>query len=84
MGSGSESLPGWVFKPTPTRTIHVDVSCAESTSISGSQVSSGWEYLDAEGVRALEGTVAGQIERRLMERDTGGKAQVAVLPTKWV
>jgi hypothetical protein len=94
MGLGPSSLPGWVFKGTPTRTYTIELPTTSTSAPSEEQAQEqeqaeesrktpdGWEYLTAEQVRELEPRVAGEIARQLRERETGGKVQVAVLPTK--
>lgn len=93
MGLGPSSLPGWVFKGTPTRTYTIELPTTSTSAPSEEQkrepeqgaersTPDGWEYLTAEQVRALEPRVAGEIEKQLRARETGGKVQVAVLPTK--
>ena len=93
MGLGPSSLPGWVFKGTPTRTYTFELPTTSASSPSEEQdkkpeqeaeksTPDGWEYLTAEKVRELEPRVAGEIEKQFRERETSGKVQVAVLPTK--
>jgi hypothetical protein len=93
MGLGPSSLPGWVFKGTPTRTYTIELPATSTSTPSEEQdqkpeqraeksTPDGWEYLSAEKVRELEPRVAEEIEKQLRERETGGKVQVAVLPTK--
>lgn len=103
MGLGPSSLPGWVFKGTPTRTFTIELPTtstpaptkghslvqeqergdeAERSTSTSMTTPDGWEFLTAEQVRELEPRVAEEVERQLRERETGGKVQVAVLPTK--
>jgi hypothetical protein len=82
-----------VFKGTPTRTYTIELPATSTSTPSEEQdqkpeqraeksTPDGWEYLSAEKVRELEPRVAEEIEKQLRERETGGKVQVAVLPTK--
>lgn len=103
MGLGPSSLPGWVFKGTPTRTYTIELPTtstpaptkgqaleqeheqereAERSTSTSMTTPDGWEFLTAEQVREVEPRVAEEVERQVRERETGGKVQVAVLPTK--